>query len=214
MPRDPRKHQKALMKKRSKQKAASQGGKSQRQASMSFSAQAIIRRARTFPFFECWISANWQKDDLGLVEILVAREQPDGDICFGVYLVDKYCLGLKNTFADAGFSRTRYEDEVRSKIFRDVEPMECPVELAHQMIYASIDYAAQFGFQPQKDFALSQYLLAPRGELEEPYHLTFGKNGRPFFVAGPYDNAARILKQLDKTAGPGNYDYFTPIDVI
>src|SRR2546428_12740959 len=214
MPRDPRKHQKALMKKRSKQKAASQGGKSQRQASMSFSAQAIIRRARTFPFFECWISANWQKDDLGLVEILVAREQPDGDICFGVYLVDKYCLGLKNTFADAGFSRTRYEDEVRSKIFRDVEPMECPVELAHQMIYASIDYAAQFGFQPQKDFALSQYLLAPRGELEEPYHITFGKNGRPFFVAGPYDNAARILKQLDKTAGPGNYDYFAPIDVL
>ena len=118
------------------------------------------------------------------------------------------------TYANAGFSRTRYENEVRSKIFRDVAPMECPVELAHQMIYASIDYAAQFGFQPEKDFALSQYLLAPRGELEEPYHLTFGKNGRPFFVAGPYDNAARILKQLDKTAGPGNYDYFTPIDVI
>src|SRR5437899_11610848 len=99
-------------------------------------------------------------------------------------------------------------------MLRDVEPMECPVEVAHQMIYASIDYAAQFGFQPEKDFALSQYLLAPRGELEEPYHITFGKNGRPFFVAGPYDNAARILKQLDKTAGLGHYDFFAPLYVI
>ena len=213
MPQDPRRHQKALMKKRSKHKAALQR-KSHQQASMPSSPQAIIRRARTFPVLECWISANWQKDDPGLVQVLLARQQPDGDICFGVYLVDKYCLGLKNTFANAGFSLTRYQNEVRNKIFRKTEPQECPVELAHQMIYASIEYAARFGFQPEKDFALSQYLLAPPGELEEPYQLTFGKNGRPFFVAGPHDDAARIIKQLDKTAGPGNYDYFMPLDVL
>ena len=45
---------------------------------MPSSPQAIIRRARAFPFLECWISANWQKDDLGLVEILLGRQQPDG----------------------------------------------------------------------------------------------------------------------------------------
>jgi hypothetical protein len=213
MPRDPRKYQKALMKKRSKQKAASQHT-SHRQASMSFSSQAIIRRARTFPVLECWISASWQKEDPGLVEILLARQQPDGNICFGVYLVDKYCLGLKNTFANAGFSRTRYQNEIRDTIFRETKPQACPIELAHQMIYASIEYAARFGFEPEKDFALSQYMLAPRGELEEPYQLTFGKNGKPFFVAGPRDNAARILKQLEKTAGPGNYDYIVPLDVL
>jgi hypothetical protein len=43
-------------------------------------------------------------------------------------------------------------------------------------------------------------------ELEEPYQLTFGKDGKPFFISGPYDNVERIIKQLDKTAGPGNYD--------
>jgi hypothetical protein len=213
MPRDPRKQQKALMKKRSKQKAASQH-KSHQQASLSFSSQIIIRRAREFPLYECWINANWQTDDLGLVQIVLARQQPDGDICFATYLVDKFCLGLKNTFARAGFSPARYHDEVPGKMFREMKSMQCPVELAHQMIYASIDYAAQFGFTPEKDYALTQYLLAPRGELDEPYDLTFGKNGKPFFVAGPYDNAAHILKQLEKTAGPGNYDYLVPLDVL
>ena len=213
MPRDPRKHQKALMKKRSKQKAALQR-KSQRQEFTSFSPQSILRRARDFPFFECRISANWQKDDLGLVQILVARQQPDGNICFGVYLVDKFCLGLKNTFAKTGFSRTRYENEIHNKLFTEAETEACPVELAHQMIYASIEYAAQFGFTPEKDFALSQYLLAPRGELEEPYQLTFGRDGKPFFVSGPRDNAARIVKQLEKTAGPGNYDYLVALDAF
>jgi hypothetical protein len=213
MPRDPRKQQKALMKKRSKQKAPSQH-KSHQQASLSFSSQIIIRRAREFPLYECWINANWQTDDLGLVQIVLARQQPDGDICFATYLVDKFCLGLKNTFARAGFSPARYHDEVPGKMFREMKSMQCPVELAHQMIYASIDYAAQFGFTPEKDYALTQYLLAPRGELDEPYNLTFGKNGKPFFVAGPYDNAERILKQLEKTAGPGNYDYLVPLDVL
>jgi len=213
MPRDPRKYQKALMKKRSKQKAASQR-KDHRQAPMPVSAQAIIRQARGFPVLECWISASWQKEDPGLVEILLARQQPDGNICFGVYLVDKYCLGLKNTFANAGFSRTRYQNEIRNTIFRETKPQACPIELAHQMIYASIEYAARFGFEPEKDFALSQYMLAPRGELEEPYQLTFGKNGKPFFVAGPHDNAARILKQLEKTAGQGNYDYLVLSDAF
>jgi len=213
MPRDPRKHQKALMKKRSKQKAALQR-KSHQQEFTSLSPQAIIRRARTFPLLECLITANWQQDNSGMVQILLARQQPDRDICFGSYLVDMYCLGLKNTFANAGFSRTRYENEVRGRIFRGVPPEECPVELAHQMIYASIEYAARFGFQPEKDFALSQYLLVPRGELEEPYQLTFGKNGKPFFIAGPHDNSARILKQLEKTVGPGNYDFLAPLDAF
>ena len=213
MPRDPRKHQKALMKKRSKQKVALQR-KSHQQEFTSLSPQAIIRRARTFPLLECLITANWQQDNSGMVQILLARQQPDGDICFGSYLVDMYCLGLKNTFANAGFSRTRYENEVRGRIFRAAAPEECPVELAHQMIYASIEYAARFGFQPEKDFALSQYLLVPRGELEEPYQLTFGKNGKPFFIAGPHDNSARILKQLEKTVGPGNYDVLAPLDAF
>jgi hypothetical protein len=74
------------------------------------------------------------------------------------------------------------------------------------MIYESIDYAAQFGFEPQSDWAQSQYVLETRGELEEPYELTFGKNGKPFFISGPYDDVKKITSQLEKTAGPGNFD--------
>jgi hypothetical protein len=210
MPRDERKHQKALMKKRSKQKTVAQQ-RSHLRAFDSLSGQAVIRHARTFPLLECLISATWQEEDPGLVQIVVARQQPDGDICFGVYLVDKYCLGLKNTFARAGFSRTRYEAEMHDGIFKEDTSVKCPPELAHQMIYQSIDYAAQFGFEPEKDFATSQYILAPRGELEESYKLTFGKDGKPFFIAGPHDNVNRIMRQLEKTAGPGNFHYIMPL---
>jgi hypothetical protein len=180
--------------------------KALRQQSTSYSSPSIIRRAREFPLEDCWISSSWRDDTPGLVQIIVARQQPDGNICFGVYLVDKLCLGLKNTFARANFTPARYEDEVDA-IFQELTPQECPPELAYQMIYDSIDYAAQFGFEPQKDFELSQYMLPPRGEFKASYKLKFGKDGKPFFIAGPRDNAKAIVKQLEMTAGPGNYDY-------
>lgn len=210
MPRDERKHQKALMKKRSKQKASAQQ-RSHRQAATSFSPQTILLSARNYPIYECLIDDRWDQEQPGLVQILLARQQPDGNICFGDYLVDKLCLGLKNTFANANFSPSAYRSDVRDRHNRHMKMIECPIELAHQMIYQSIDYAEQFGFHPNQDFASSQYLLVPRGELEEPYHLTFGRNGKPFFIAGPDDNVAHILRQLEKTAGSGNYDFFAPM---
>ena len=211
MPRDERKHQKALMKKRSKQKATGHQTAARHDFG-SVSKEAILRRSRDFPLFECLISADWQEENSpGLVQIILARQQPDGDVCYGVYLIDKYLLGLKNTFANAGISRTRYVEDVRDRISARAAMTKCPLELAHQMIYEAIEYAAHYGFEPEKDYVVSQLLLAPRGTLEEPYHLTFGKNGKPFFVAGPHDNSQRILRQLEKTAGPGNYDFFAPL---
>jgi len=210
MPRDERKHQKALMKKRSKQKAVSHS-RTQQSTITSFSEQSIIRRAREYPILECRISSDWQNEQPGLVQVLVARQQPDGNICFGFYLVDKLCLGLKNSLAHAGIPPTQYRREIRDRVFRETKAKDCPVELAHQMIYASIEYAEQFGFQPERDFAINQYVLEPRGELDEPYSITFGRNGKPFFIAGPNDNVARILRQLEKTAGPGNFDFLAPM---
>jgi hypothetical protein len=194
------------MKKRGKQKTVS-AFKSHQSATTS--PESTLHNARTFPIQECWISQDW-KGGSGLVQILLARQQPNGKVCCGSYLVDKYCLGLKNTFAKTNLSLDRYQDHYEKMSERQTLT-ECTIELAHQMIYESIDYAAQFGFQPQSDWAQSQYMLQPRGELEEPYKLTFGKDGKPFFVAGPYDNVKQIIKQLNETAGSGNYHYITPI---
>ena len=179
-------------------------------APLAFSSPTLLRRARTFPLVECWISPHWQQQELGLVKLLLARQQPDGALCFGVYLLDTFCLGLKKTFAAAGVSRMCYEHDVRRPLFPRSDRLACSAELAHQMIYASIEYAAQFGFQPAAAFALTRYVLSPRGHLAEPYPLTFGKQGQPFFVAGPADPVAAILEQLEQTAGAGQYAYAVP----
>src|SRR5215469_15903454 len=120
------------MKKRNKQKTGS-AFKSHQSATISL--ESILHIARTFPLLECWIASGWEKNS-GLVQIIVARQQPNGKICCGVYLVDMHCLGLKNTFARVNLSRERYQ-EVYDEINETQTLEECPIELAHQMIYES-----------------------------------------------------------------------------
>lgn len=206
MPRDERHRQKKLLKRKQKAKAASKWRNAQNV--MEASPRALVRKAREYPILECLINDNWDTEEGGgFAQIVIARQQPDGDIAFGVYLVDMYCLGLKSTFCNAGFSLSKYRNEIASKMIREAKPKRCPPELVHQIIYQGIDYAAQFGFKPDRDFKWSHYLLEERGTLEEPYKLTFGKDGKPLFVSGPYDNVDVIIRRLEKYAGPGNYDY-------
>ena len=40
--------------------------------------------------------------------------------------------------------------------------------------------------------------------------VVFGKDGKPFYVAGPYDDerkSASVLSRLKRTIGDGNYDF-------
>lgn len=194
------------MKKRRKAKE-----RKQKQRSLSLTASSVpglIRRAREFPIHECLINPDWDEEDGGgLARILLSRRQTDGRILFGAYLVDVYCLGLKNTWCNANFSPGEYRRDVVERLYFDVEPKECPVDLAHQIIYQAIDYAGRFGFRPQKDFKWSQHILEKRGALTEPYRLSFGRDGKPFYISGPDDNVKVIIARLEKNPGPGNYDY-------
>jgi hypothetical protein len=202
MAQDQKKRLKNLMKKRQKDNAR----KKKSLAPSQPSQQGIIRRAREFPIVDCFINHDWEGQD-GLARILITRQQPDGNLVFGSFLVDMFCLGLKNTHADANVSLGEFRDRVIPLLYPDETQIECALDMAHQIIYQGIDYAAKFGFKPQRDFKLSQYILDKRGTYIEPYTLTFGKDGKPLFVSGPYDNVPVILSRLEKNPGPGNYDY-------
>ena len=205
MAKDRRAREARLAKKRLKARARKQA-----RAGRSAPADALqhvkraVREAQGCPVHECMISRGWE--ELGLVTILIARRQTNGRIAFGVFLVDVYCLGLKNTFCNGDFTVLEYGSQVRDKLVREYDLLACPLDLAHGLIYGGIEYAKQFGFKPNRDFKMSQYLLDPRESVTLRDDLSFGKDGRPFYISGPEDNVERIVRQLEATAGEGNFD--------
>ena len=41
--------------------------------------------------------------------------------------------------------------------------------------------------------------------------IPLGKEGKPFFIAGPYDNVERIMSKLMRKLGPDGFTYIYPI---
>ena len=82
-----------------------------------------------------------------------------------------------------------------------------PEELAHQIIYGAVDYAASLEFRPHRDFLLSQHILTPREEGPPNGGLEFGKDGMPLYVSGPHDDMGRIVKHLEAKLGKDGFHY-------
>lgn len=208
MAKDQKRRQAKIMKKKRKDKTRAQ---KQRKTRFVASAVSIIRKARDFPLRNCWITSEWDTSGNGIASVVVTREQPNGLITWGAYLVDLFCLGVKDATANANFLESEIRDLLLSGMMVGGEAEEIAPELAHQIIYQAIDYAAQFGFKPHRDFKLARYVLEPRGAFEETHPITFGRNGKPLFIPGPHDNVEAILARLNENPGPGNYDYLINI---
>lgn len=205
--RDQSKRQERALKKRTQRKV--QLAQRQVQPAARASASSQVRLARRYPIEGCWTQRGWA--DNGLAVIVIARRQPDENLVFGNYLVDYYCLGVKNTYCNANVPPSRFHQEYLPRLFSGEPPVKISPALAHEVIYGSIEYAAQFGFQPHRDFKVSQDVLDPPDLHPRSGTMKFGKDGKPFYVAGPHDNAHAILTRLSRAAGEGNFHYLIPV---
>lgn len=175
------------------------------------------------PVVRCWVSSSWAKelqvrghsdwpgldDDSaapgGLVCALVARQHRHDKVSVCGYLIDVHCLGVKNALGP------RVMDEVDLVAFRrnyfgayDADPLVAPLELAQQLVFGAVDYARALGFEPHADCA---DVVGHLGEWTGGCDIEFGRDGMPFYVQGPYDDARRIVQTLDASVGPGNYHF-------
>ena len=167
----------------------------------------ISTKARELPFHESFINHNWEFK--GLASIFLSKKMPGGNYIVGVYLVDIFCLGIKNTFYNFNLSQFDYQ-EFYEKFNEKEGLITLDLETIHNIIYGAVDYAEDLGFKPQADFKLTEYILNPdliSGGIDE---IEFGRDGKPFFIVGPDDNINRIIATLNRAVGEGNYDVLYP----
>jgi len=153
------------------------------------------------------IDKEWQ--DRELAQILLSRMQPNNRLIFGVYLVDIYCLGLKDTFCNANISAEEYQ-RLKLTTFKEAVLTPCPPEKVCKIIFGAIEYARRLGFEPHKDFGLSRLVLEGLAEKDYDFELEFGREGKPLYIAGPYDDFNAIIETLKKNVGEGNFDFIVP----
>lgn len=174
----------------------------------------------------CWITPYWSAglglDDVldwaaldpdgandpsisGLAGVMVARADRSSRVTACGYLVDVYCLGVKNTTGPQTMSSSALLEHTR-RFFSafDELPRPVPLEVAQHLVHGAVAYARSFGFEPHPEFAdTAPYLGVPPG----PCPIRFGRDGQPFYISGPDDNPRAVVAALEATVGPGNYHY-------
>jgi hypothetical protein len=173
----------------------------------------------------CWVNPGWrhglridghsdwpddagaptEAGDSGVACVLVASPDRRDKLSVCGYLVDTWCLGVKNTIGPQRMGQ-RELDGFKRQYFGpwESEGTPVPLELARHLVLGAVDYARSLGFEPHPDFRRTARAL---GSWDGRSSITFGRDGKPLYINGPHDHPQRVLATLERAVGRGGFHY-------
>lgn len=167
-----------------------------------FSKSAI----RLAPVHECLRATELEKDGIGYV--VIARRLPEGLVSASVFLVDVFCLGVKNAFLQV-FSDHEYA-EIKTQFSGKMALRTCTAPHARKLLEGAVAYARQLGFEPCGDYYKAAVIFGDIDPTECADTFVFGKDGKPCYVRGPSEDpirANRTVEQLRRRCGPDGFTF-------
>jgi hypothetical protein len=179
-----------------------------------FSERKALSYAK-FPIHECLVPESLFETGIGTV--IWARRTPQGTIAISAFIVDVFCLGVKNALFNV-VSAQEYESTIKPRLagthegqtFQNVHPA-----CARKLIEGAIGYAQELGFSPHRDYRHAKDMFGDVDADACPTGFTYGHDGKPFYIRGPNESIAqsrRIVDQLQRICGKGNFDYLVVLD--
>jgi hypothetical protein len=199
---------KALQRKRAKRTQKRKEARSR--ASGRPSKQTDSRQVGEWPLHECLLTERWRDPD-ELVQILVSRRGPQGQVATAAFLVDLGCLGVK-TAHSAVTESDRAHKQIRGDMERQQKMSPVSLNLVAKIIREGIAYAAQLGFRPHRDYHLAKWVLGDADPDACEDSIPLGRDGKPFFVAGPFDDVPKIMAKLERAVGSDGFHYLIHLE--
>ncbi len=156
------------------------------------------------PLYDCKILSEWK--ELGISPIHVVRKLTETTYVLISYLIDFWCLGLKDAFINYGLT---YYD-LQSIFQKGPSLISLPYEEARELILGSIDFARDIHIEPHSSWegVVTSFIEATQPHKKQ---FTFGKEGSPFYVAGPKDYIKYNLQDIAKKVKKAGGDYIINI---
>ena len=132
-------------------------------------------------------------------------------------MVDVFCLGVKNAFFKLT-SEQDYHNKVKPRLAETHEGQQ--FENTHpsyvrEIVKGAVDYAGALGFSYHLDYKNARDIFGDIDAGACPVKYDFGQEGKPMYIRGPNESiseARRIVAQLDRRCGEGNFHYLVALD--
>jgi hypothetical protein len=150
--------------------------------------------------------------DEGIGNVLISRQLRSGEVAFVVFLIDMYCLGVKDVIMEIA-PRSRYERNLYDKLAEKTTLIRLKPECARKLVEGAVEYALALGLPPHPDYRTARLIFGDVSAEACSERYVYGQDGKPFFVAGPYDGPAKcrqILRTLENHCGPEGYHFLMP----
>lgn len=181
-------------------------GKGQQQPALS-PYRFMREKARTLSLGKCYIAPpDWQ--DSGMAHVIVTRVRPSGNMVMATFLVDTFCLGVK----DAGYHENITPSDLEAymnKYKNGMEVKEISYDEAHNIIYGAMAFAEEGGIKPAKEFDPAGYILEEDTDDIPLIEYDFGKNGKHFLTVSPDRKEMPYYHILKKNLGD-NFEFVMP----
>lgn len=169
---------------------------------------ARVLRAAEAPIQHCWLSANLF--ELGIGTVILARGVTRHHLAVGIFLVDVFCLGIK----DAMFKSLESDElEIYVEATNAGSP---PVSLqpsdARKLLRDLAAWSQSIGFVAHRDFATVERIFGSINADESEASFPFGRDGKPVYIPGPFESATvvrRRIEQLQKHLGEDGFELET-----
>ena len=172
-----------------------------------------VRRAAARPLHACLVQDGIFESGMGMV--FLSRKTGPRDLALSGFLVDAYCLGVK----DAMF-REFDEDEMKELV--DGAAVTAPLTpvdpaYARKLLRDAAAYAQSLGLQPHPDYAAVELLFGDVAADACDVVFEFGLEGRPFYVPEPTDSPTQVRRRIDRLRrrlGDDGFDVGMPEEII
>ncbi len=157
--------------------------------------------------YEAFTSSNWRAS--GIAQVVVARIRDDGRAEIGFFLVDHWCLGVKDAYLRDDSSESELRELLRDQLAEEDRERIHPA-CARKLIEGAVAYAESLGFAPHRDFRKAKRVLSGLSAPDCPETFTYGRDGKPFYVEGPddpSDRTERVLASLTRRFGPDGFGF-------
>jgi hypothetical protein len=198
----------ALKRARKAQRRKQVVAQKRRAETLEASLPARVLRASQAPIQHCFLPESLF--EIGIGTLVLARGATPYNVAFGTFLIDVFCLGIKDVLfklveadvfeiymeaTDAGSPMVSVDPGYGRKLLRDLAV-----------------WSQSIGFAPHHDFAAVEQLFGDVSADASDTVFRFGRDGKPFYIPGPYDSAPLIrrrIEQLQKRLGDDGFEFET-----
>jgi hypothetical protein len=106
--------------------------------------------------------------------------------------------------------RATYDAQIHEKISKRHPVVLLKPECARKLVEGAVEYALDLGLPPHADYRVAKLIFGSISAEACTEEYVYGKDGKPLFVSGPYDDAAKcrfVLRALQDRCGPDGYHY-------